>query len=36
MRVNPADSPAHEAVALHKYQHLIVAAHGHSWQGLKQ
>jgi hypothetical protein len=36
MSVNPADSPTHEAVALNKRQHLIVAAHRHTWQALKQ
>ena len=36
MSVYPADSPTHEAVALNKRHHFIVAARGNTWQTKKQ
>ena len=36
MSVDPADSPAHKAMALNKGQHLVVAAYRHTRQSLKQ
>jgi hypothetical protein len=36
MSVNPPDSATHQSMALNKSHHLIVAAHRHTWQALKQ